>query len=397
MNLKKIVATVLAIATISSVASVPVNAQGWVNSNNAIYYQLSNGNYATGWAVIGNYKYYFKSNGKAATGFQKIGDNKYCFDNKGRLCHGVAVKGDKAYIFGADGALYGTMSKTNYENLKARSPEEKFISTEPIQYNSKGKSKGYITNSFYSCLDSNFYKLFGYPSTKSSVIKNMGKDDKYITYMLYAYMNQYCLSSKTYKSYKNEAYSFLKSIVTDGEYYYASGDFKGYGIKDLKLCRPLALLKEVDFAQYVQDGRKVDMSKIAGNLSSFYDYKYADTKRMYHLGDDFDISKLEIMSETLYYDLGKDDDFKSDKKYARGELALTLDNGDSTEIDFHAIRHNKDFVITTLTVYKGKDMYELRLCYSPITGKTAIWVYDYKAGRVHQFKTLAAAEEYIWG
>ena len=76
MNLKKITATVLAILTISSVASVPVNAQGWINSNNAIYYQLSNGNYATGWEIIGNYEYYFKSSGKAATGFQKIGDIK---------------------------------------------------------------------------------------------------------------------------------------------------------------------------------------------------------------------------------------------------------------------------------------------------------------------------------
>lgn len=396
MKCRRILAALVAVLMTSSMMVTPVSATGWVKSDNSLYYQLDSGKYATGWMIIGNYKYYFGSNGKAATGLKKIGDDKYCFDSSGRLVHGVAIVKDTAYIFGYDGKLYNTMKKTAFENLKARSPEPNFVSTEPIQYSSKGTNQGYVNTSFYANLDANFYRLFGYPSTKASVINNMGDDDKYITYMLYAYMDNYCVPADTYKSWKDEARAYLKSLKTYtnkyGETVYgATGRYKGVLLRDLHLVQPMALLSAVDTTLYLRKSA-VDFSKIEGSLNHFTDDHYDSVIR--NVLDKGSISDdLLAIEADLYYDLKSNADYGT--KYTKGQLECKLD----VNINDKA-QDSPDDIVCTVKVNRGTTDYEMYITFNPISGKKSIEVRRSQADNqyeVKQFKTLAEAEEYIWG
>lgn len=366
--------------------------------------------------MIDGYKYYFDKSGKALTGIKKIGDYTYCFDKSGRCIHGVATADDKAYVFGVDGALRCDMSKVAFENLKARCPEPTFISTEPIQCTSKGDCMGFQTTAFYANLDANFFRVFGLPSTEASVINNMGADDKYLTYMLYTYMNKYIISSWRYQAYKDEALGFLGSIVsTGGSDATATGNYAGLSINNLSLVRPLHQMSAAsEINSILRKNKDIDTTNSVFETSSWL--CHADWLNLMEYGDDVRLNgyydrpgvqgqlwnigrcqrkTLETIDEYLHYDI---DELTESESY--GILRCVLDDGkwdyDKHYFGRYDLLDARDNIFAILNMGEGNTWCRLTLVYNVPTCESRVYVK--KSGRDERsFRYIADAEEYIWG
>lgn len=143
MNIKRIVACVVAIATMSTM-SVSVSADQFVQlqSESNYGYQYDNGKYAfnkfikasnsyyyfdndgkmvTGWYVHDDGIRYYSSNGKMATGLTKVGKSYYFFDKKdGTMKTSKWVKtGNNVYYCGTYGAITKQMTYAEYQSKQS--------------------------------------------------------------------------------------------------------------------------------------------------------------------------------------------------------------------------------------------------------------------------------------
>ncbi len=80
---------------------------GWLRSDDGIYYFADKGAMLTEWQTLENNIYYFGEDGRMTSGFQKIGGNTFYFDQDGRQQFGLQKIGNSLYYLDSDaGAMH---------------------------------------------------------------------------------------------------------------------------------------------------------------------------------------------------------------------------------------------------------------------------------------------------
>lgn len=80
-------------------------AVGWQKIGSDWYYLRGNGAMATGWQKVGDYWYYLRGNGTMVTGWQKVGSNWYYLKPSGAMATGWVFVGDSWYYMDSSGAM----------------------------------------------------------------------------------------------------------------------------------------------------------------------------------------------------------------------------------------------------------------------------------------------------